>query len=148
MIKQQIAAAMVAAMKSKEKEKLGAIRLIQAAIKQREVDERIELKDQDVLVILDKMLKQRRESIKQYSAANRDDLVQQETFEIGVIQSFLPQQLTSNEISAMVTAAIAEFGATSIKDMAKVMESLKPKVQGRADIGEVGRLLKEALTAL
>lgn len=148
MIKQNISAAMIAAMKAKEKGRLGAIRLIQAAIKQKEVDERIELSDSDVLGVLDKMLKQRRESIRQYTAGNRQDLVDVEAFEIEVIQGFLPQQLTNVEINTIVKSAMQEVGASSLKDMGKVMEVIKPKVQGKADISVVSQMVKEALAAL
>jgi uncharacterized protein YqeY len=134
-------------MKAKEKERLGTIRLILAALKQVEVDERIELDDERIVVILDKMLKQRRESIKQYRDANREDLAVIEEAEIRVIQDFLPQPLTEQEIDAMITAAIAESGAASVKDMGKVMGLLKPKMQGCADMAVVGVKIKAALAA-
>jgi uncharacterized protein YqeY len=136
---------MKVAMKSGAKERLGVIRLILAAIKQREVDERIELNDEQVIVVLDKMLKQRRESIKHYQGAGRTDLQEVEEAEIIVIQDFLPQPLTEVEVDVLVGDAIAETGATSIKDMGKVMAILKPKMQGRADMSAVSGKIKKAL---
>lgn len=146
-LKQRITDDMKACMKAKEKERLGTIRLILSAIKQIEVDERIELDDARVLVVLDKMLKQRRESIRQYRDANREDLAVIEEAEILVIQDFLPQALTEQEIDAMIAAAIAETGAASVKDMGKVMGLLKPKMQGCADMAVVGVKIKAALAA-
>lgn len=144
-LKQRITDDMKACMKAKEKERLGTIRLILSALKQIEVDERIELDDARVLVVLDKMLKQRRESIRQYRDANREDLAIIEEAEILVIQDFLPQALSEQEIDAMITAAIAESGAASVKDMGKVMGILKPKMQGCADMAVVGVKIKAAL---
>ena len=138
---------MVATMRAQDKPRLGVIRLIQAGIKQREVDERITLTDEQILDLLDKMVRQRRDSIKQFEAAKRDDLVQQEVYEITVIQDFLPEQLSSAEIETLVQNAIKEVGAQSIKDMGKVMALVKPAVQGRADIGEVGNLIKSSLAS-
>jgi uncharacterized protein YqeY len=146
-LKQRITDDMKACMKAKEKERLGTIRLILAALKQVEVDERIELDDERIIVILDKMLKQRRESIKQYRDANREDLAVIEEAEILVIQDFLPQPLTEQEIDAMIADAIAESGAASVKDMGKVMGLLKPKMQGCADMAVVGVKIKAALAA-
>lgn len=146
-LKQRITDDMKACMKAKEKERLGTIRLILSAIKQIEVDERIELDDARVLVVLDKMLKQRRESIRQYRDAGREDLAVIEEAEILVIQDFLPQALTEAEIDAMIAAAIAETGAASVKDMGKVMGLLKPKMQGCADMAVVGVKIKAALAA-
>jgi len=131
-----------ASMKSGDKARLGVIRLILAAIKQIEVDERIELDDARVLVVLDKMLKQRRESIRLYREANRVDLAEIEEAEVLVIQDFLPQALTEAEIDDMVAKAIAETGATSIKDMGAVMALLKPQLQGRADMAVVSSRIK------
>ena len=145
MLKQQITDAMKAAMKGGDKARLGVIRLMLAAIKQREVDERIELDDSQVLAVLDKMVKQRRESIKQYSDAGRDELAAVEAAEIEVIQQFLPEELSGAEIAAIIEAAIAESGAGSIRDMGKVMAIVKPKVQGRADVGKVSGLVKAKL---
>lgn len=137
--------AMKAAMKSGDKARLGVIRLILSAIKQVEVDERIQLDDSRTIVVLDKMLKQRRESIKQFSDAGRGDLVAIEEAEVKVIQEFLPQALAEAEIDAMVAGAIAESGAQSVKDMGKVMGVLKAKMQGRADMSVVGDKIKAAL---
>ena len=133
------------AMRDREKVRLGTIRLILAAIKQREVDERIVLDDQQVLIVLDKMQKQRRESIRQYRDASREDLVAVEEAEVLIIQEFLPQALTEEEISSMVKAAIADSSAGSIKDMGKVMAILKPAMQGRADMAVVSVQIKELL---
>lgn len=136
---------MKAAMKARDKDRLGVIRLILAAIKQREVDERIELNDEQVIVVLDKMLKQRRESIKHYQGAGRTDLSEVEEAEIVVIQDYLPQPLTEAELDALVGDAVTETGAASIKDMGKVMAILKPKMQGRADMSAVSGKIKAAL---
>ncbi len=144
-LKNKIQASMVETMRAQDKPKLGVIRLIQAAIKQVEVDERIELNDTQVLSILDKMIRQRRDSIEQFAAAKRDDLVQKEAFEIEIIQAFLPPPLSSEEVKSLIQAAIQEVGAVSVRDMAKVMAILKPQLQGRADMGEVGILLKNQL---
>ena len=132
-------------MKAGDKKRLGVIRLILAAIKQREVDERIELDDEQVIVVLDKMLKQRRESIRQYRDAGRDDLAEVEEAEIIVIQEFLPESLTDTEIDSIIEAAISDAGASSIRDMGKVMAILKPKMQGRADMSHVSAKIKQNL---
>lgn len=145
MLKQRLVEDMKTAMKAGEKRRLGVIRLINAAIKQREVDERIELDDIQVLAVLDKMLKQRRDSITQYEAAKREDLAEQERYEIGVCQEYLPTALTADEIAALIEAAVAASGAASLKDMGKVMAILKPRVQGRADVGAVSALVKQRL---
>ena len=145
MLKQQITDAMKAAMKGGDKARLGVVRLMLAAIKQREVDERIELDDSQVLAVLDKMVKQRRDSIQQYGDAGRDDLATVEAAEIDVIQEFLPTALSETEISAIIEAAIAETGAESMRDMGKVMGIVKPQVQGRADVGQVSGLVKQKL---
>ncbi|MBQ78032.1 MAG: glutamyl-tRNA amidotransferase [Cellvibrionales bacterium] len=136
---------MKAAMRAKDKPTLGTIRLILADIKRIEVDERIDIDNQRVLGVLDKMLKQRRDSIEQYRAASRDDLAVIEEQEMVVIQSFLPTPLSESEIAELITAAIADTGASSIKDMGKIMAQLKPKLQGRADIGAVSGKIKAAL---
>ena len=133
-------------MKGGEKARLGVIRLILAAIKQIEVDERVELDDDRVIVVLDKMLKQRRESIRQFRDAGREDLATAEEAEITVIQTFLPIALLESEIDAMVNEAIAEVAAASVKDMGKVMGLLKPKMQGRADMSIVSAKIKAQLT--
>jgi uncharacterized protein YqeY len=144
-IKQRIDEAMKAAMRAQEKQRLGVIRLIQAAFKQKEVDERVVITDEIALSILDKMCKQRRDSIKQFSDAKRDDLVAVEEYELAVIQEFMPAALSKEEISQLVSAAISEAGASSAKDMGKVMGILKPQLHGRADMGEVGTLIKSML---
>ena len=146
-LKQQLTDAMKDAMRAKDKPRLSAIRLIQAEIKRIEVDERIEIDDQRVLVVLDKMLKQRRDSIQQYLQANRPELAEIEEAEIAVIQQFLPAALSEEEIAAMIHAAIAASGAQSMKDMGKVMGIIKPQIQGRADAGAVSGMVKKALTS-
>jgi hypothetical protein len=142
-LKDTLKQAMKEAMRSKAKERLGAIRLIQAEIKRIEVDERVDLDDDRVLVVLDKMLKQRRDSISQYQAAERNDLADIEIFEVGVIQEFLPAQLSDDEITALIDEAISATGANAMKDMGKVMGIIKPKAQGRADMGAIGKLIKD-----
>ncbi len=137
---------MKASLKAGDKRRLGTVRLILAAIKQREVDERIELDDPQVLAVLDKMVKQRRESIAQYEKAGRDELAEQEAFEVGVIQEYLPDALSDREIATLIEEAIAGTGAQSIRDMGKVMGQLKPKMQGRADMGAVSSLVKQKLS--
>ncbi|MBX3667668.1 MAG: GatB/YqeY domain-containing protein [Rhodocyclaceae bacterium] len=146
-LKQRITDDMKAAMKARETARLGAIRLLLAAMKQREVDERVELDDAAVLAIIDKMLKQRRDSIAQYDSASRKDLADAERFELSVLSAYMPQQLSAAEIEAAVVAAIAESGAAGPADMRKVMEILKPRVAGRADMGKVSALVKARLTA-
>jgi len=145
-LKQQITEDMKAAMRAKETARLGAIRLLLAAMKQREVDERIELTDADVIAIIEKMLKQRRDSISQYEAANRQDLVDVEKFEVSVLQTYMPQQLSEAEIISAIAEAIAATGATGPQDMGKVMGVVKPKLAGRADMGKVSGLIKAQLT--
>lgn len=147
LLKDRITAEMKAAMKGGDKARLGVIRLILAAIKQIEVDERVELDDDRVILVLDKMLKQRRESIRQYSDAGRQDLADAEESEIVVIQDFLPQPLSEAEIDTMVAKAIAEVGATSVKDMGGVMAILKPQMQGRADMAVVSARIKAGFVA-
>ena len=144
-LKARLTEDMKAAMKGGDKERLQVIRLANAAIKQREVDERIELDDAQVLAVLEKMVKQRRDSVSQYEAANREDLAAIERFEIGVIQGYLPQALDPAEIDALVAAAIAESGAAGPQDMGKVIGLLKPRLAGRADMGKVSGLVKQAL---
>ena len=136
---------MKAAMKGGEKDRLQVIRLANAAIKQREVDERIELDDAQVLAVREKMVKQRRDSVQQYEAANREDLAAVERYEISVIQGYLPQPLDAAQIDALVAAAIAESGAAGPQDMGKVIALLKPQLAGRADMGKVSGLVKQAL---
>ena len=144
-IKDRIQQDMKDAMRAKEKARLGTIRLILAAIKQREVDERIELDDTQVIAVLDKMAKQRRESISQFEQAGRDDLIAQENAELGIILPYLPEALGEDELNALIEAAMEATGASSIKDMGKVMGQLKPKIQGRADMGAVSALIKSRL---
>ena len=144
-LKQRISDDMKSAMRAKEKERLGVIRLILAAIKQREVDERIELDDAQVLAVLDKMLKQRRDSIEQYNNAGRTELAEKEQFEVGIIQAYMPAALSEAELDAMIQEIVAAVGASSMQDMGKVMAQLKPKVQGRADMGQVSQKVKAAI---
>ena len=146
MLKAQIIDDMKAAMKGGEKVRLGVIRLITAAIKQREVDERIELDDEQVLIVLDKMVKQRRDSIKQYTDAGREDLAAIEEAEVEIIKAYLPAALSEDEIAAIVEAAIAQTGASSMADMGKVMGIVKPQVQGRGDMGAVSGIVKQKLS--
>lgn len=145
-IKDQLTDAMKTAMRSKDKERLGAIRLMLAEFKRIEVDERIDVSDERALVVLDKMVKQRRDSAKQYEDAARPELAEKENFEIDVIQEFLPQPLTNEEISSLIEEAVSSAGATSMQDMGKVMGQLKPKLQGRADMGAVSKLIKDRLS--
>ena len=145
-IKGQIQEDMKNAMRNQEKDRLATIRLILAALKQREVDERIVLTDEQVLAVLDKMLKQRRDSITQYKAGNRQDLADKEEAEVIIIQKYMPAQLSDAEIAALIDVAIKETGAASARDMGKVMGVLKPKVQGRADVGSVSAKVKERLS--
>jgi uncharacterized protein YqeY len=145
-MKQRITEDMKTAMKAREAERLGAIRLILAAVKQKEVDERIELEDAAILAILDKMVKQRRDSISQFEVAGREDLAAIEKAELAIIQTYMPQALTEAEIAEMVAAAVAELGASGPQDMAKVMAKLKPEMAGRADMGKVSGLVKAALS--
>ena len=145
-LKQRITDDMKSAMRAGEKERLGAIRLILAAIKQVEVDSRAEVDDTQALVILDKLAKQRRESMDQYEKAGRDDLLARERFELDVIQGYLPTPLAEHEIDALIDEAITASQAQDIKDMGKVMGLIKPKVQGRADMGAVSTKIKQRLT--
>ena len=145
-LKERINEDMKTAMKARETARLSAIRLLLAAIKQREVDERIQLDDAAVLAVIDKMLKQRRDSIAQYQAAGRQDLVDVEQFEADLLQSYLPAGLSDEEIDAAVKAAVAETGAAGPGDMGKVMALLKPRLAGRADMSEVSKRVKGALS--
>jgi|TARA_B110000238_G_C16061440_1_gene410690 uncharacterized protein YqeY len=144
-IKSNISNDVKAAMRSKNKTLLGALRLIQAAFKQKEVDERIELNDEQVIVILDKMAKQHRDSISQFKAAKRDDLVKIEEFELDIIDTYLPTKLSDEEIDILIEEAISKSSAESIKDMGKVMGIIKRELQGRADMGKVSKLIKSKL---
>ena len=144
-LKAQITEDMKTAMRAKDSARLGAIRLLLAAIKQREVDERIELTDTDVLTAIEKMLKQRRDSISAYESANRDDLADIEKFEVSVLQTYLPQQLTDAEVAEILEQVVADAGAVGIKDMSKVMAAIKPLVAGKADMGKISGLIKARL---
>ncbi|WP_305806245.1 GatB/YqeY domain-containing protein [Stenotrophomonas sp. YIM B06876] len=144
-LKIQLTDDMKAAMKAGDKHSLGVIRLVNAAIKQREVDERIELADADVIAVLDKMVKQRKDSVAQFEAANREDLAAIEREEIGVIERYLPAKMGEAEILAAVQAAIAATGAASAADMGKLMGVLKPQLAGKADMGLVSKLIKQQL---
>ena len=145
-IYQRVSAEVKVAMKARDKPRLGALRLIMADFQRIEVDERIELDDERVLVILDKMTKQRKDSLKQFEDAGREDLANQEALEIAVIAEFLPDQLSDDEVSGLVKAAITETGAASMQDMGKVMAIVKPQVQGKADMGAVSGLVKAQLS--
>lgn len=144
-LKERINAAVKTAMRAADKARLGTLRMVMAAIKQREVDERRELSDADVLAVLSKMIKQRRESYAQYDSAGRQDLAQKEQAEIECISEFMPQPLSEAEIDQLIEGAISETQARSVKDMGKVMGVLKPKVQGRADLGVVSARVKARL---
>jgi uncharacterized protein YqeY len=144
-LKERITDDMKAAMRSGEKERLGVIRMITAAIKQREVDERIILDDTQVLSVLEKMIKQRKESVVQFKAGNRQDLVDKESAEIALLQGYLPAALSDAEIDALINEAVAATGAASVKDMGKVMAIIKAKAQGRVDMGAVGAKIKAKL---
>ena len=146
-LKAQITEDMKTALKARETQRLGAIRLLLAAIKQREVDGRVELSDADVLGIVEKLIKQRRESITQYLAAKRQDLVDAETFELGVLSAYLPKQLSDDELAAEISAALTVTGAKGMPDMGKVMGVLKGRLAGRADLAEVSALVKSRLAA-
>ena len=145
-LKQQLTDDMKAAMRGGDKHRLGVIRLVLAAIKQREVDERIELDDAQVLAVLEKMLKQRRDSVSQYTAAGREDLADVERAEMTVIEAYLPAQLDAAELDALIAAAIVATGASSPRDMGKVMAAVKEKAPGRADMAQVSALIKAKLT--
>ncbi len=144
-LKAQISEDMKTAMRAKDSARLGTIRLLQSAIKQREVDERVELNDGDVIAVIEKMLKQRRDSIAAYESANRQDLADVEKFEVSVLQTYLPQQLTEEELNAILEKVVVETGASGIKDMSKVMAAIKPLVVGRADMGKISGLIKSRL---
>jgi len=144
-LKQQLTDDMKAAMKAGEKDRLAVIRLINAAIKQREVDERIELDDAAVLAVLEKMVKQRKDSVSQFEAANREDLAAIERAELAVIDTYLPAKLGEAEVLAAIEAAITETGATGPADMGKLMGVLKPRLAGQADMGQVSALIKKKL---
>lgn len=144
-LKQRLKSELIVAMKAGEKDRRDVIRLIMSAIKQREVDERIELDDEQIILVLDKMLKQRRESISQYSDAGRNDLAEQEAAEISVIETYMPEKLSDADIETLIAKAIGDTGAASMRDMGKVMAILKPAMQGRADMAAVSSLIKQKL---
>jgi uncharacterized protein YqeY len=146
-LKERITEDMKAAMRAKETARLSTVRLLLSAMKQKEVDERVELTDADVLSIIEKMVKQRRESIAQFEKANRQDLAAAEKFEIDVLSAYLPKQMSDAEVEQAVAAGIAEAGASAMKDMGKVMALLKPRLAGKADMAKVSSLLKARLSA-
>lgn len=146
-LKERIGADVKSAMKAREKERLGVLRLVTAALKQKEVDERVALDDTAVLAVLDKMVKQRRDSVEQYEKAGREDLAARERYEIDVISAYLPQPLGEDEIAALIDKAIAETDATSMQDMGAVMARLRPEVQGRADMKAVSTAVRARLGA-
>jgi uncharacterized protein len=145
-LKAQITEDMKTAMRAKETARLGTIRLLLAAMKQREVDERIELTDADVIGVIEKMLKQRRDSIAAYESANRTDLADVEKAEVVVLQTYLPQQLTEDEVKAILDKVVADTGAAGMQDMGKVMAAIKPLVAGKADMGKISGLIKAKLS--
>ncbi|HWX69399.1 MAG TPA: GatB/YqeY domain-containing protein [Steroidobacteraceae bacterium] len=144
-LKDRVTEDMKTAMRAGDKERLATVRLLLAAIKQREVDERITLDDGQILAVIEKMIKQRRESISQFEIGGRSDLVAKENAEIGVLQAYLPAQLTPSEVETLIAEAIAATGAASIKDMGKVMGFVKPKAQGRTDMGALSARIKQKL---
>ena len=144
-LKERLTDDMKAAMKSGEKDRLGVIRLVNAAIKQKEVDERVTLDDAAVMAVLEKMLKQRRDSVSQYESAGRQDLADVEKYEMGVIEGYLPAKMSDAEVEQIVVAMIAETGAASAKDMGKVVAAVKAKVAGKADMAKVSALIKSKL---
>jgi len=144
-LKNQITEDMKTAMRAKETARLGAVRLLLSAMKQREVDERIELTDADIISIIEKMLKQRRDSIAAYESAKRDDLADIEKFEVTVLQTYLPQQLTEDEVKVILEKVVADTGAAGMKDMGAVMAAIKPLVAGKADMGKISGLIKARL---
>ena len=146
-LREQLNEDMKSAMKARETEKLGAIRLLLSAVKQREVDERITLDDAGVIAVIEKMIKQRNDSVSQFEKAARKDLADKEKFEIGVLEAYMPKQLSAAEVDAIVAEAVAASGAKSPADMGKVMAIVKPKLAGRADMGKVSALVKTKLTS-
>jgi uncharacterized protein YqeY len=146
-LKGQIQEDVKSAMRARDQKRLTALRLITAAIKQVEVDQRIEMDDAAVLAVLDKMVKQRRDSLEQYTTAGRDDLAAQEQFELELISAYLPEALSDDKLAALIKQAIADTGASSIRDMGAVMNSLRPQVQGRADMKAVSNAVKQQLGA-
>jgi uncharacterized protein YqeY len=146
-LKERIFEDVKAAMRAQERDRLGVLRMLTAAIKQREVDERIELDDTEVLAVLDKMCKQRRESLEQFQAAGREDLAHKEGYELGVLQSYMPEPLDPDELDELIRKTIAELGAESMRDMGPVMNALRDQVQGRADMKAVSQAVRDQLGA-
>lgn len=146
-LKSQISEDVKSAMRAQDRKRLGVLRMVSAGIKQREVDERIELNDAQVLAVVDKMCKQRRESLEQFESAGRDDLVAQEKFELEVLQCYLPEPLDTEQLSALISRTISELGAESMRDMGSVMNALRDQVQGRADMKAVSQAVREQLSA-
>lgn len=144
-LKEQLQDDIKTAMRAKERDRLTVLRLVHSAIRQREIDDQVELEDADVLAVLDKMVKQRRDSISQYKDAGRDELAEAEVAEIVILEDYLPQQLSESELEALVSSAITESGASSMRDMGQVMALLKPQTQGRADMGAVSAKVKAQL---
>jgi uncharacterized protein YqeY len=145
-LKDRIKSEMITAMRNQEKKRVAAIRLLTAEIKQREVDSRIDLDDTAVIALIDKMISQRKDALQQYQQANRADLAEQEEFEIRILQEFLPEQLSEQEVNDLINAAISSLSATSMRDMGKVIAELKPKLQGRADMPTVSQIVKDRLS--
>ena len=145
-LREQLTEDMKTAMKAREAEKLGALRLLLSAVKQREVDERITLDDAGVIAVIEKMIKQRKDSISQFEKAARQDLADKEKFELSILEAYLPQQLSQAEVEAIIGEAVASTGAKSPADMGKVMAAVKPRLAGRADMGKVSALVKGKLT--
>ncbi len=145
-IKQTISEDMKTFMRAKDTARLGAVRLLQASIKQKEIDDRVELTDDQVLSVIQKMLKQRKDSIEAYQKADRQDLIDQEQLEIDVLSKYMPEPLTADEVSKIIDKVISEVNATDMKDMGKVVGVLKSKISGRADMGQVSKIVREKLT--
>lgn len=145
-LKERIKADMIQAMRDQDKNRLGVIRMLQAAIKQKEVDERIVLADSAVIAVIEKMIKQRREAAKQFEEGARMDLAEKELQEVNLLEGYMPQALSSDELDVLIKATVATLGATSIKDMGKVMNALKDQIQGRADMGVVSQRIKQLLS--
>src|SRR3990167_80641 len=145
-LKERIKSAMIEAMKAKDKDRLSVIRMLQAAIKQKEVDERVILDDPAIITVIEKMIKQRRESAKQYEEGRRPELAAQELQEIGLLETYMPKALSEPELDALIKKVIAELQASSIKDMGKVMNTLKGQIQGRANMAEVSNKIKQLLS--
>ena len=148
MLKERIHEDVKLAMRARDRERLGVLRMVTAAIKQKEVDDRVVVSDEDVLLVLDKMAKQRKDSLDQFQRAGRTDLAEQESFELGIIEGYLPAQLSAEDLQPLIASVFERVAPGSIGDMGKVMGALRPDVQGRADMGEVSRLVRERLATL